>query len=248
MNAEETRTELPHVTAAPERGLPYNGWRALVRNGPRYGAYERARRWGVLPIATECLCCRAALPLSAIPYHAEEYGPTHEDFWQSCVPMCHRCHAWLHARFVMPNLWKLLVSQGADGAVDEDLFPPRKGMAKIRRRKDIATQALSQHANDYFGRLSTEEYRGPWKAATLLVRPLAGDRPIEVPDWEVYGERLEWAHSDERRELLRRGIPVDPFLSGRIAIERDSAGRLWYDPLYRASGWRRPFRRVAAAK
>ena len=227
------------------QGLPYNGWTAAVRHGSRYTAYERARRWGVLPPAAACLCCRASLPQHAIPYHAEEYGPTHEDFWLSCVPMCHRCHAWLHARFAMPKLWRLLVSQAANGEIDETLFPTRLRMAPVHRRPDTGLEELSSAVSAYFAELPMQENSGPPKVATLLVRPQGSADTIRVPDWEVYGERLERATEEERALLLEREVPVGDFLDGRILIERDTAGQLWYDPLYRPAGKRRPYKRRA---
>lgn len=221
-------------------GLPYNGWTGLVRMGVRYGAYERARRRRVLAAPPNCSCCNASLPTDCVPYHAEEYGPTHEDYWDSCVPLCHRCHAMLHARFRLPNMWKLLLVQSADRAIDEDLFPPRKNMARMKARPDIAHVRMKEHIPDYFSSLPLTEYKGPWKPATLRVRELENGTVVEVPDWLTYGEDLSAAKPDEVQGMRIRGVNVDGFLAGEIRLPRETSGALHYDPLYLPPIKRRP--------
>lgn len=220
-------------------GLPYNGWSALVRNGARFVAYGRARRHHVLAAASRCSCCSEELPPDCVPYHAEEYGPTHEAFWEACVPMCHRCHAMLHARFRLPNLWKLLLTQAAERAIDAKLFPSRKSMARIRARPDIAHVPMPADAPEYFAALPLSEYVGPWKPATLRVRELQGGTIVEVPDWITYGENLSEATGDEVVGMRSRGVDVDGFLANAILLPRKPSGELRYDPLYLTESKRR---------
>lgn len=228
--------------------LPYNGWTGLVRMGSRYGAYKRARRRRVLAAAPICSCCNTSLPADCVPYHAEEYGPTHEAFWDSCVPLCHRCHAMLHARFRLPNMWKLLLGQAADGAIDEGLFPPRKSMAKMKARPDTAYVPMPAHVPGYFSSLPLTEYIGPWKPATLRVRELGNGSVIEVPDWLTYGEDLRAATSEEVQGMRSRGVNVDGFLAGDIRLPRQATGALRYDPLYLSPIERRPRQTVARTR
>ena len=98
----------------------------------------------MLAPAIECLGCKEHFEQSGIPYHAEEYGPTLEDYWESCVPLCHRCHAMLHARFQTPNRWNQYLAQAADGAIDISEYPQRKQivalLSKFKNREDIRSR------------------------------------------------------------------------------------------------------------
>jgi hypothetical protein len=38
--------------------------------------------------------------------HAEEYGPTFEDYLRSIHILCGRCHGMLHLRYRFPKKWK----------------------------------------------------------------------------------------------------------------------------------------------
>lgn len=211
-------------------GLGYNGWLDFVRHG-RDKHYYHARQKGVLPEATNCLGCKAEFT-GPVPYHAEEYGPTLEDYWASCAPLCHRCHAMLHARFKTPNRWKRYLSQAVLGQVDASEFPNSTQIAallsKYKSREDIPDVKMPEGVPDYFKSLSLHEYVGPEKVATLLVIDLSTLGKVEVPDWTLYGQGLERLSEGERESLSKRGIDVDAFLSGRIVLPRDVAGARIY--------------------
>lgn len=176
-------------------GLPYNGWSDLVRHGRDY-CYYRARDGGILSAAPICLGCSEELPPSCVPYHAEEYGPTREDYWASCRPLCNRCHAMVHARLSVPNRWKRYLAQAADRAIDEREYPRSRSRSpyaltkKCAAMKDILDVSMPASAPEYLKSLSLEEYRGPWKVALLRVLGLDGNI-IEVHDWKLYGANLE---------------------------------------------------------
>ncbi len=203
-------------------GLPYNGWSDLVRHG-RDKRYYQARDNGVLPAASECLGCGESLPASCVPYHAEEYGPTLEDYWASCQPLCHRCHAMLHARFGTPNRWKRYLAQAADGAIDEVEYAPSTQIAALlsryKAKGDIADVPMPKGAPEYMKSLPLEEYRGPTKVAMLRVLNHSGN-VIEVADWTLYGTELE--------KFERRDIDVEPLVSTLGSV----AGFPKYKPLY----------------
>jgi hypothetical protein len=129
-------------------------------------------------------------------------------------------------------MWKLLLGQATDGAIDEGLFPPRKSMAKMKGRPDISHVRMSEHVPQYFSSLSLAEYEGPWKPATLRVRELENGAVVEVPDWLIYGEDLRAATSDEVQGMRNRGVDVDGFLAGEIHLPRQASGAFHYDPLY----------------
>ncbi len=216
-------------------GLPYNGWPAFVRHG-RDKHYYHARSKGLLKPAIECLGCRARLEQSCVPYHAEEYGPTLEDYWQSCVALCHRCHAMLHARFQTPNRWSLYLAQATDGNIDTSEYPERKQivalLTKFKSRKDISYFRMPDHVPEYFRTLPMKEYAGAQKVATLLVADIDTGRTAEVPDWTLYGAKLERLGEAERRSLLERGIDVASFLERAVKLRPNAAGIPIYRRLY----------------
>lgn len=216
-------------------GLPYNGWPAFIRHG-RDKHYYRAQKKGVLPPAVECLCCRERFGMGPVPYHAEEYGPTHEDYWASCVPLCHRCHAMLHARFQTPNRWRKYLAQATDGCIDESDYPQRTQivalLSKFKHREDISYFPMSDKVHEYFRELPMKEYSGALKVATLLVADLDSGRKIEVPDWTIYGESLKDLGESERRILLDRGVDVEGFLSKAFTLPLNTTGIPIYRRLY----------------
>ena len=216
-------------------GLPYNGWPAFIRHG-RDKHYYRAQRKGALPPAAECLGCKERFGQSSVPYHAEEYGPTHEDYWASCVPLCHRCHAMLHARFQTPNRWSKYLAQAADGDIDEGEYPQRKQivalLSKFKNREDIPYFRMPDDVPEYFRALPTTEYAGAQKVATLLVADLDTGCKVEVPDWTLYGEKLERLGEPERHSLKSRGVDVAGFFARTIKLPLGAGGIPIYRRLY----------------
>lgn len=216
-------------------GLPYNGWSALIRHG-RDKHYYHAQKKKLLPQKPICIVCGANLPSECIPYHAEEYGPTLEEYWMSCVPMCHRCHAMLHARFITPNRWRLFLHQAVSGGIDNVEFPMSKSIApmlsRFKSKEDIEFVPMPDSAPPYVVNLPEEEYTGPPKAATLRVMDQATGNEIEVPDWTLYGEGLEQLNGEERQRMIDRGIDIEGFLGNRISILRNKAGKRVYKRLY----------------
>lgn len=216
-------------------GLPYNGWIESIRHG-RDKHYYDARTKGVLRGAPGCDACGVAFGDKPVPYHAEEYGPTLEDYWDSCVPFCHRCHAMVHARFSTPNLWRLFLTQLASDSLDETIFPQSSQVAallsKFKKREDIDSVAMPSRCNEYLRGLSMIDYSGPVKVATLRVIDQRTQQITEVPDWTIYGETLERLTHEERKVLEGRGVSVDQFLSEVVLIPRKSSGERRYERLY----------------
>lgn len=216
-------------------GLPYNGWPAFIRHG-RDKHYYRAQKKGVLAPAVGCLGCKERFEQSCIPYHAEEYGPTLEDYWESCVPLCHRCHAMLHARFQTPNRWNKYLAQAADGVIDINEYPQRKQivalLSKFKNRDDISYFRMPDHVPEYFRALPMKEYAGAQKLATLLVVDLNTGSKVEVPDWTLYGATLKPLGEAERRRLIDRGVDVAGFLAGAVKLPLNAAGIPLYKRLY----------------
>lgn len=216
-------------------GLPYNGWPEHVRYG-RDKHYYHARTNGVLAAASGCHACGISFGDQPVPYHAEDYGPTLEDYWASCVPLCHRCHAMVHARFVTPNYWNLFLQQLADEKLDENLFPRSTRVAallsKFGKRADIGAVGRPGIDDSYLLSLPMDEYSGSLKAATLRLFDRRSGEIVEVPDWTLYGDSLERLGDEEREALHIREIRIDDFLSGEIDVERKPTGERRYVRLY----------------
>lgn len=159
-----------------------------------------------------------------------------EDYWASCIPLCHRCHAMLHARFVTPNRWHRFVAQAVAGEIDDEEYPLSKSIApmlsRFKNKPDIDQFPMPKNAPSYVTSLARSEYAGPPKVATLKVIDRATGSEAEVPDWTLYGDELEGLSGAERFELEIRGIDIEGFLSGRIEIERNGAGKRKYRRLY----------------
>ena len=216
-------------------GLPYNGWAESVRHG-RDKHYYHARKKGVLHPASQCLGCNEPLNESCVPYHAEDYGPTLEDYWASCKPLCHRCHAMLHARFRTPNRWKEYLAQAAQGDIDTVQYPQGNQIAgllsKYKNREDISYVEMPEQASEYLRTLPLVEYDGPTKAATLLVEDIESGNKVEVPDWTIYGVTLENLGKEGRRALEQRGVDVAAFLAGKVKLPVNKSGVPIYMRLY----------------
>ena len=215
-------------------GLPYNGWPALVRHG-RDNHYYHARDKGLLPIAKYCFCCTCPLA-TPIPYHAEEYGPTLEDYWRSCVPMCHRCHAMTHARFKTPNRWKRFLFQAAQRRVSDEEFPQSSQIVAMQSRfgslEDIEETPMPLDAPEYFRTLSLTHYVGPEKVATLLVQDQLTGHPVEILDWTLYGANLEHLSKEARAVCEERGLDLQNVLALNPRFRRGKSGSLQYKRLY----------------
>ena len=217
-------------------GHPYNGWSEIIRYA-RDKHYYHAQRRKILPQEPICRCCNNEMTGPCIPYHSEDYGPTLEDYWSSCVQLCHRCHGMVHARLKTPNRWKRLLTQIVNGEIDEAEFPVGKNvvgmLSKFRSREDTAEFVpMPDGINEYCLSLSLDEYNGPLKAATLLVEDQSSGETKEVPDWTIYGDKLETLSSEEQDDLRRRDIDIEGFLAWKVILPTDNKGRRKYKRLY----------------
>ena len=64
--------------------------------------------------------------------HAEDYGPTVDDYFKSLHVLCGLCHAMLHLRFRFPNYWAMhqeYVKNVRDNKVER--YKPIKNMNVI---------------------------------------------------------------------------------------------------------------------
>ena len=124
----------------------------------------------------------------------------------------------------------------AAGNIDEGEYPQRKQivalLSKFKSREDISSFRRPDDVPDYFRVLPTTEYARAQKVSTLLVADLDTGRKVEVPDWTLYGEKLERLGEPERRSLKSHGVDVAGFLARTIKLPLNAAGAPIYRRLY----------------
>jgi len=141
----------------------------------------------------------------------------------------------VHARFATPNRWKEYLRQVSCRTIDATQFPNGTYIGlhtAFGSRKDTSPETASIQPQGYLGNLPLFDYAGPDKMATLLVVDLGNRLTVEVPDWTLYGLKLQMLTVAERTSLEERGIRVEAFLTGAIKLPTNSAGVPRYDRLY----------------
>jgi len=212
-------------------GERYNGWNSLIRNG-RDKHYYHARRRGILPQAVICAICEHDYQEPCIGYHSEEYGPTIEDYFSHCVPLCNHCHAMLHIRHAAPNRWNDYLTRLADGEQFTSSPHYVSQLSHCRKLPEIASTPIPSTLSRYAEALMDPPYQGEDKVATLLVQPLDSQDVVELPDWTLYGNTLERLTQSGRDRLESRGVDLSRFLAGRVSLPLKSDGSFIYQRLY----------------
>lgn len=84
----------------------YKNWDGATRQR-MYARLKREEKKGILPkrIKLKGACELCGETHNTMP-HAEEYGPTYEDYLESLHVLCPRCHGMLHLRYRYPNKWE----------------------------------------------------------------------------------------------------------------------------------------------
>lgn len=86
----------------------YNGWPGPVR-ASRLAELNAMRRWRAdeLPLQLRrAYPCEICGQRRNTMLHAEQYGPTFDDYLAALHWLCGHCHAMLHLRFRFPNRWR----------------------------------------------------------------------------------------------------------------------------------------------
>jgi hypothetical protein len=83
----------------------YKEWSPEVRK-TMYAEFLRQKKSKTLPdwVEHEGPCGMCGEEFNTMP-HAEEYGPTVEEYFKSLHVLCGRCHAMLHLRYRFPGHW-----------------------------------------------------------------------------------------------------------------------------------------------
>jgi len=84
----------------------YKTWDGKTRQR-MYAKFLYQKKKGTLPEwrTVDGACDMCGDEHNTMP-HAEEYGPTFEDYLKSIHILCGRCHAMLHLRYRFPKKWK----------------------------------------------------------------------------------------------------------------------------------------------
>lgn len=84
----------------------YKTWDGATRQR-MYARLKRDEKKGELPsrVKLKGPCELCSEELNTMP-HAEEYGPTYEDYLDSLHVLCPRCHGMLHLRYRHPDKWE----------------------------------------------------------------------------------------------------------------------------------------------
>jgi hypothetical protein len=84
----------------------YNGWSGRDRERADR-RLKAALKHGLYPELQKPTACEICGYGSGIMLHAEEYGPTMNDYIASLRPVCAKCHGMIHVRFRFPGIWSV---------------------------------------------------------------------------------------------------------------------------------------------
>ena len=108
------------------------------------------------PKVSDCEMCGQHLTTMR---HAEDYGPTKEDYFASMHSLCGRCHAMLHLRFRFPNRWNEYKEDIRRNGVQ--LFIPSMGSLFLRSsRWEDMDYFEYKEGKTWWELLSTDIYKG----------------------------------------------------------------------------------------
>lgn len=163
----------------------YNGWAGLIRD-VRGTAFYKMKMHEPKP-GDECAICGQEHGPVSLSYHAEDYGPTWQEYVKGCRQLCPRCHGMIHSRFRFPNLWqrykhKVRTPNYGDCAQFANLGA-FFGYAKYVR--DIEYYEPHPTGIDWLDAYPVAPYNGPPKIATTIMT--TGE---EVHDPLVYGPNV----------------------------------------------------------
>jgi hypothetical protein len=164
----------------------YNGWPAKVRKFRGNKFYSQMHQ-GKIPKPVKCAACGAEG--GGMTYHAEEYGPTWEEYVAGTKPLCNYCHGMMHVRFKYPNRFKRYlrrVSEGHTFFVFGHLGAFFKAMAVY---SDIPEEDYVPSGVEWLDAISLTPYTGEDKVATIIV---SGNT---LPDPKIY-------NNSEQKQIL----------------------------------------------
>jgi len=164
----------------------YNGWPAKVRKF-RGSKFYRNMHQGKIPKPVKCAACGATG--GGMTYHAEQYGPTWEEYVEGAKPLCNYCHGMMHVRFRYPNRFKRYLHRIAEGHTFYVFNNLGVFFKTIASHKDIPYEEYIPSGVEWLDGINLKAYTGPDKVATILVNG------ISLPDPKIY-------NNAEQKEIL----------------------------------------------
>ncbi len=133
----------------------YKQWSGPTREA-RFREYKNARAAGRIPAPGPCEICGQT---RGTMHHAEDYGPTLEDYVSALHSLCGRCHAMLHVRFRFPGQWAAYKQKCRTEGGPQ---PPVKSMSEIYYgvTRDIPPVRYPE-GSTWWELLSTARHTGP---------------------------------------------------------------------------------------
>jgi hypothetical protein len=132
----------------------YKQWSGPTRER-RLAEYKAARARREVPAPGPCEVCGQTYNTM---HHAEDYGPTLEEYLASLHSLCGRCHAMLHLRFRFPGRW----SEYKERCRRLGPQPPVKSMSQVYYSvKADVPMVHYPEGEAWWERLGTERYHGP---------------------------------------------------------------------------------------
>ena len=141
----------------------YKQWSTEVRDD-MYNRLMQDKKAGTLPawvkLKGDCDMCGERF--NTMP-HAEDYGPTYEDYLKSLHVLCGRCHAMLHLRYRHGGYWaKHIHYVKAVRAGLTDRLAPIKNMGVLFAQSNhwlaLPNTHQPNHDGEWWEALTTKRY------------------------------------------------------------------------------------------
>lgn len=141
----------------------YNGWSGLDRDKAdrRLKAAITKESWKYPHLIQRGPCVMCGHD-RGIMLHAEEYGPSLNDYIASLRSVCAKCHGMIHLRFRFPGIWSVFKSRLKVGEKPEPVDHIGQVFGKCNAWKDCAV-VESEPNGTWWDELPLVKYAGPRK-------------------------------------------------------------------------------------
>lgn len=143
---------------------PYNGWCGSVRRARGTEFYKQVKSGQIV----KPLCCEICGSTRGITYHAEEYGPTWEDYLYATRTLCAYHHGMFHMRHKVPNRWVRMLHRVGSGPVVQSITSLSQFFKVMGAMGDIEYAGVPPTTGiDWLDAV-------PWKPATGVCKTIKG--------------------------------------------------------------------------
>lgn len=156
----------------------YNGWPAVVRKFRGKKFYSMMHQ-GKIPKPVKCAACGATG--GGMTYHAEQYGPTWEEYVEGAKPLCNYCHGMMHMRFRFPNRFKRYLKRISEGYTFTVFSNLGEFFNIANKFNDIDYQEYYPSGVEWLDKINRNTYTGNDKVAIALLPD-----GTQIPDPKIY--------------------------------------------------------------